>query len=690
MMRKLNKISEILIYTLFFTTTVVYTRLTYDHFEFVKEIYLLIIIGLLGLVIVAKKKIRINTMSVSIGGLAIFLILLNFISRQFYVFQRESIYLVIVFLASIILSQKINKNKVFVALFLAGGIALFVGYLQYFGYLTSWHSTLKIFNAAHSAVIAKANYQGHWPYSKPISTLGNENFFSEFLMVFLFISLYFYRKVKILARIFIALLVLLILIMLIYIFTRATILSIIITALLYLWFKLKKLRLMLVLLILSLTIFSFLLNYTKINTDSNIKNRVLMYKIGSSLTMHKPIFGLGFGRYKYIYPYFQGKYFLKTNEYKAFNVGRAAHTHDEFIQALVELGIPITALIITLFIAFFRAADKRGVSFFIVFALVINSFFSFPFHLLPQSIIVLFLLLSSAHYKTINVGKWSRAVIALLSVYSIIVGVQEYLASVNMKRGTVVDKINQAKKVPGSIIISNGIYYYENALNLLPIDFYDNNIRFKYMEFLKNDEKLIKKEVSLGRAAYALNPYMISTTYDLAKSYYRTGEMWRADNAFRMANEINPRQVQVYEYLMKINRANQRKERFWYNIAKRYVNDKGKLLEVAIALNDNALVTDFINSIYRRQDTSQTVELARYFLNSGNYKRAFHFYNTAIRESKNINLYIEVANIYVKMRRYKKALKVLVELRKQTANSAILSDIDRNIGVINGLIKAKK
>jgi len=138
--------------------------------------------------------------------------------------------------------------------------------------------------------------------------------------------------------------------------------------------------------------------------------RLLIWKITSEMIAQFPLFGLGYDRYTVEYGNAQAAYFAsgRGTPYEEQLAGNVHHAHNEYLQVLAEGGI--VGLVIVVSVALFalwvtrRLFSQTNVDDIIsgrvllvsarasLVAILVSSLFSFPVHILPTAINLVFLL----------------------------------------------------------------------------------------------------------------------------------------------------------------------------------------------------------------------------------------------------------------------------------------------------------
>ncbi len=138
--------------------------------------------------------------------------------------------------------------------------------------------------------------------------------------------------------------------------------------------------------------------------ESTVKSRIVLWKAGINMIKEKPLLGWGVDTYKYHYLDYLGKAksHLTPGEYIA---EEAEDAHNEYLQAWVESGIAGFLLFVSVIVIYFREAFKAikkcgnsKLSLLIIafsagiIGILIDSLFSFPFHITPIDITIWYII----------------------------------------------------------------------------------------------------------------------------------------------------------------------------------------------------------------------------------------------------------------------------------------------------------
>lgn len=131
--------------------------------------------------------------------------------------------------------------------------------------------------------------------------------------------------------------------------------------------------------------------------------RILIWKISAGIFLENPVFGIGYDRFSVDYNNYQSAYFANHsgNEYEERIAGNVNRAHNEYLEILVESGIPGFSLFLIILLSVFlrkkseppnKKADITTAARASLLAVIIFSLTSFPLHILPTQINFYFLL----------------------------------------------------------------------------------------------------------------------------------------------------------------------------------------------------------------------------------------------------------------------------------------------------------
>ncbi|MDR0676540.1 MAG: O-antigen ligase family protein [Elusimicrobiota bacterium] len=260
-----------------------------------------------------------------------------------------------------IVDTKNFENILWKTIFFTGILASIYGILQFFDIELFWNIDIKGYG------------------KRAVSTFGNPNFFSSFLIMLIPIGIYFsYYKKVFSERIFYTFSVIIFLFSLICTMTRSSWLGFFISILFYytIFFILKSrknnkykgkflfvktISIFLLIFVLTIPFIPFLKNRIKETINLSFDNRaiyqrLLIWNTSKDMFLNNKITGVGWGLFEVNYPFYQSKYLLK----KEF-VGHRTHgnnAHNELLEILTQTGIIGFLIYILFFLSLFNLVIK--------------------------------------------------------------------------------------------------------------------------------------------------------------------------------------------------------------------------------------------------------------------------------------------------------------------------------------------
>lgn len=347
--------------------------------------------------------------------------------------------------------------------------------------------------------------------------------------------------------------------------------------------------------------------------DPSVKTRLLIW--GSTLDMikDKPLLGSGIGTFKMNYLDYQADFLKKNPDYIKFS-GKAAESHNEYLQMGAELGIVGLGIFLSILFVFYSLTLKylkskhNNQDRIIIFGLLmgitsflIHSLFTFPFHVpvLGSSFFIL-LGLTVVYISGFGFSKGDRKNIKRIKIninYTLkkIIIILMFIIGFFLV-GTLVFKPYFAE-----INYFKGIKYYEKGN-------YDNALKdFKYAVWLDNYNGRIlhalgstyyhldiqdEAQKILQRTKYCFNDRNIFR--NLGLSYTQSGNYQEAEKEFRHAIYLDPNFTKAYIDLA-----------YLYAIQKDYdkaIIEWNKILEIEPNFSEKYNVLYYIGLTYQKKE----------------------------------------------------------------------------------------
>lgn len=272
---------------------------------------------------------------------------------------------ILIYFLPFILNDKKFEETIWKTIFFVGVLASLYGILQVFNIELFWTIDVKKFG------------------NRSVSTFGNPNFLSSFLVMLIPICLHFIWTKK--AKFFYILAFIIFFTALISTYTRSSWIGIFIGIIFYFFtiflnkknifieeknnlkkpsskkFKIVLSIFILLIIISSLFFYNPIKNRIKesINLSFNNKSifqRILIWKSGKDMFLDNKLTGVGWGLFELNFPFYQGKYL--TNKKFTQHKTHANNAHNEFLEILTQTGIIGFSIYILFFILFFYAGFK--------------------------------------------------------------------------------------------------------------------------------------------------------------------------------------------------------------------------------------------------------------------------------------------------------------------------------------------
>ncbi|MFC1485301.1 O-antigen ligase family protein, partial [bacterium] len=508
------------------------------------------------------------------------------------------------------IDEQKDLNKVISILFFAASIASFYGILQFFGIELIWPKALTVF----------AN--------RCVSTFGNPNFLSSFLVLLIPLSIYKIIYSKDLAcRILWGVSSLLMLFALGCTLTRSSWLGLICGGMFFIVFYMfqklvnfkKILKVFAFIFILS-SIFVFFTpfkgyladrldkTFTLKHENRAIYQRLLIWKSVKDIWQDNPVLGSGWGTLEMIYPFYQSKY-LKEDPYSKYRT-HANNAHNEILEVLSQTGILGFGMYFLFYICFFiyifslirksnlREDQKMEFAAFLagIIGVLIDNTLNVSLHFIVPSMVFWFIVgatlrkakeLKNEHIRVqINGNSLINIGFLIASMFFIVISAHQFrffLAEKNYFKGFIFIRKAAAKSSPNIFLKSKkylqrarGLHKYE-VNNLYEL----GNVSVKL--------GLFDEGIKYYKEAISANPGYDEIYFNTGVMLYKKGLLDEALDFFIKSNEINP-----------LNEGNT------YALFNVYLKkgDKKKALHVlenSMQLNKNHIILTNLGTLYSQE-----------------------------------------------------------------------------------------
>jgi len=430
-----------------------------------------------------------------------------------------------------------TRKILFYAVVITSTISSFYALMQYTGNEFIWPKTL------------------HHYGSRAVSTFGNPNFFSSYLVVsnliilyFIFSSDFWYVFVFLLFFNFFALLITQ---------TRSSWLGFFIGFLVVVIlnkdiFLKKKRRLILTVVLLIFTIFIFpkvsfkrnqqgvldrLFEARKLehpSTSQAVYQRFMIWEAGLNMLKKSPLIGHGWGSFELLFPFEQGKLLLKRKVYRFFRT-HANNAHNEIVEVLSQLGIIGFFIYFYIWFLFFKylimkIKEKRKPI--IVFSLgAVLGFF-----------------IDNLLNVTLNFPM--PAILFWLAVGFGMGNSSEEKRTYDLKR--------HYKSISIILFIIIILFFYQNIRYFLGEIYY-------FKGFKESRRGNIESAIRFCKKSWKLWPYNVDNNYELGNAFARARKYKKAIWAYKEALKANPGYDEIYFNLgvMYMNVGNKEKSEFY-------------------------------------------------------------------------------------------------------------------------------
>jgi tetratricopeptide (TPR) repeat protein len=580
----MQKIKEFLILFLFFFPSLFFLVNITKNPYFIQGVIIYFVISLLVLIFVSEswlnKKIVLHKPNSVEASLLIFcficalswvLAFLWFPQYKIAVFSEGSrAFLLLMFACFLVFYIPIYliKNdefleRVFGFIFFAAIISSIYGIFQSMGIELIWSRQVTPFG------------------SRCVSTFGNPDFISSYLILLLPISIHKFFSTK--KSFYKILWVMISIIMLTTLFStscRSSMLGLVIGMLVYLYFYLqigvhKKryfIKVIVLVVVLSSSIIYFspqgkeVMSRIKESFSFNQKNqaiyqRLLIWNSGMDMFLDKPITGVGWGLFELMYPEYQGKH-LYDKKFSGYRT-HANNAHNEILEQLSQIGILGFGIFIWFLICFFNMIikifnnenlDKLKRMEFIailssVIAMLVDNMLNVSLHFIVPMMIFWFLvgvavrnvykLDKNLKYKTYDLNITKKILFALIICFLIIVNFKQikfFLAEKNYFKGAMIEN----KKTTSNINLNSNIIlskkYFESAEK--QHEYEVNNLYELGNVCVKLG--LFKEAIVYYKKAISANFGYDEIHFNLGVIYYKEKDFVNARKSFEDSFKLNP------------------------------------------------------------------------------------------------------------------------------------------------------
>ena len=385
----------------------------------------------------------------------------------------------------------------------------------------------------------------NWTFKKsPLSTLGRRNFAAEYLVMifpYLYTLILISKNKEKFIYIFISIFLFTHLILT---FTRASWISFFFSSLFFLFslkkfkLKLKKLQATFLLFIILISpVFSQVKKFEK----GSVKTRLLIWKTTLRISKDHLLTGIGPGNFEIVYPLYASKYkdSILPPDVNIKNV------HNDYLEVMVETGIiGLSIFLWFLSVPFFlykNISEKERILFLgaltSIFAMYINSLFSFPF----KRITTLYIFWTSL--AIISVLRGNRRCSG--KIFPNLTFIIYFLSSLLFLYRAIMSNIYCEKAVASK----NNVLrekFVERCVEYCPysieFNFWAGNVMFYIIQDFDKALYYYSKTISLS-------PYYSAAYNNIGIIYHKKGDIKKAEDYYLKAIKFNPNRAESYNNL---------------------------------------------------------------------------------------------------------------------------------------------
>lgn len=471
--------------------------------------------------------------------------------------------------------KNIEHNFLMNIFILSGIMASLYGVLQYFGIEFIWH---KLVN----------------PYGRrAVSTFGNPNFVSSYVMMLFPVSMFYYLQSKSKFNKFYYLFSMISYLLMIFAsLTRSSIIGLIFSVVVLFSFseyrkslnkkikELKKIFLIIILLAIlwpdqNLKPLSFgvvkrlyvatknvVLNAKMSASEENLypsfHQRLLIWNIGLLMFKENPVTGKGWGSFELFYPFYQGHLLREYPNLKTLRT-HANNAHNEIIEILSQTGIVGFGISILLFLSLFynlkkylKFSENENNKLFVIslfssiVGMLVDNMFNVSIHFAVPGLLFFWILglLSSILYKnnyllikTNLLIKFLMAISVVLLVLHINFWKNQFLREVYYFKGF--KEMRKGNYALAKISLEKAFNYDQREVN--------NNYELANC-YVKNDE--LEKAIWMYKEAINTNAGYDEIYFNLAVIENKIGRVKDSIDNLRMSVWINPTSINAYYMLL--------------------------------------------------------------------------------------------------------------------------------------------
>jgi O-antigen ligase len=280
--------------------------------------------------------------------------------------------------------------------------------------------------------------------------------------------------------------------------------------------------------------------------------RLHIWSVSSTIIHKKPFFGTGYGGFAGEFASNQAEYFNKyPDSVRKNTAGVPEYGFNEYIQICSELGFTgLLLVLLILGISLYKLYIKKNLFSFGLIALIVFSFFSYPFSILPLQILLMFFIALGASIefrKTVNHSFYINNKMMIIPFYILLILI--YVTTVEVYK----EKINANITWKNFRFIYNGQDYIKTThkyATLYPLLKDNYRFLFEYGHALNKIGQYKKSnDILMEGAPLSSDPMFYNI---IGNNYLMLHEYRHAEDSYKKAFNILPNRLYPLYLLMKL------------------------------------------------------------------------------------------------------------------------------------------
>jgi O-antigen ligase len=275
--------------------------------------------------------------------------------------------------------------------------------------------------------------------------------------------------------------------------------------------------------------------------------RRLIWRVSGSIIREHPVFGVGYGRFPAVYGDAQAGYFLsgERTEGEVMVADNPGYAFNEYVQTGVELGLAGLILFAGMVISCFRPVTQKGNGSCALLAFLVFAAFSYPFSVLPLSILFVFLLAipaSSSKEMPLTIPRWGQVAGIIVCL-----GITAYASFHVLSRKKAYEEWSSLQLYYHTGQYHDLVYDYRD---LYPLLSHQKQFLFEYGRCLSAAGMYEEGNRMFGQYLHYGNDPMVHNC--MGNNYKSMKEFEKAEAAYRYASQLIPNRHYPVFLLMKL------------------------------------------------------------------------------------------------------------------------------------------